>query len=70
MAIGNHWYRWLCERDGLEPLAHYRLLARRHRAPTLKPPFNQAARVRAGFTKAELDALEQAASPTDKLPIT
>ena len=70
VAIGNHWYRWLCERDGLEPLAHYRLLARRHRAPTLKPPFNQAARVRAGFTKAELDALELAASPTDKLPIT
>jgi hypothetical protein len=23
VAIGNHWYRWLCERDGLDPVAHY-----------------------------------------------
>jgi uncharacterized ferritin-like protein (DUF455 family) len=23
VAIGNHWYRWLCARDGLDPLAHY-----------------------------------------------
>jgi uncharacterized ferritin-like protein (DUF455 family) len=23
VAIGNHWYRWLCARDGLDPVAHY-----------------------------------------------
>ncbi|NIC40597.1 ferritin-like domain-containing protein [Aquabacterium sp. A08] len=57
VAIGNHWYRWLCERQGLEPVAHYRLLARRHSAPRLKPPFNDEARRRAGFTQAELDFL-------------
>ena len=27
VAIGNRWYRWLCERDGLDPLAHYAALA-------------------------------------------
>lgn len=54
VAIGNRWYGWLCQRQGLEPLAHYRLLARRHEAPRLKPPFNRAARQAAGFTEAEL----------------
>src|SRR5690606_2578681 len=23
VAIGNHWYRWLCARDGLEPESHF-----------------------------------------------
>ena len=54
VAIGNHWYRWLCERDGLDPVAHYGVLVQRHQAPRLHPPFNQAARKRAGFTDAEL----------------
>jgi uncharacterized ferritin-like protein (DUF455 family) len=27
VAVGNHWYRWLCARDGLDPLAHYALAA-------------------------------------------
>lgn len=59
VAIGNHWYRWLCERQGLEPIAHYRILARRYSAPRLKPPFNEDARRRAGFSQAELDYLQQ-----------
>ncbi len=57
VAVGNRWYGWLCERQGLEPLAHYRLLARQHAAPRLKPPFNDAARRAAGFSQPELDAL-------------
>ncbi len=54
VAIGNHWYRWLCEREGLEPVAHYAVLARRYGAPRLKGPFNAAARRRAGFTADEM----------------
>jgi uncharacterized ferritin-like protein (DUF455 family) len=57
VAIGNRWYRFLCEREGLDPLAHYPLLAARHGAPRLKPPFNLAARAAAGFSEDELDAL-------------
>jgi uncharacterized ferritin-like protein (DUF455 family) len=57
VAIGNHWYRWLCERDGLDPLAHYALLVERHEAPRPRPPFNLDARRRAGFTAAELALL-------------
>jgi uncharacterized ferritin-like protein (DUF455 family) len=60
VAIGNHWYRWLCERDGLDPLAHYAVLAARHGAPRLRPPFNLQARAAAGFTTAEIAALGQA----------
>ena len=26
VAIGNQWYRWLCTRDGLDPVAHYGVL--------------------------------------------
>jgi uncharacterized ferritin-like protein (DUF455 family) len=54
VAIGNHWFRWLCARDALEPIAHYRLLAQRHAAPRLRPPFNIAARRAAGFSDEEM----------------
>ncbi|BFO54560.1 MULTISPECIES: ferritin-like domain-containing protein [Comamonadaceae] len=54
VAIGNHWYRWLCARGGLDPESHYGELVRRYEAPRLKPPFNEAARRQAGFSEAEL----------------
>ena len=63
VAIGNHWYRWLCAQRGHDPVAHYRVLARAHGAPRLKPPFNTTARRQAGFTPAELDALAAEAVP-------
>ncbi len=54
VAIGNHWYRWLCDRQGLSPVAHYKLLVQRHRAPRLRPPFNTSARQAAGFSSEEI----------------
>ncbi len=57
VSVGNRWYRWLCERDGLDPVAHYRVLAQRHRAPRLRPPFNLPARRQAGFSQQELEDL-------------
>jgi uncharacterized ferritin-like protein (DUF455 family) len=63
VAIGNHWYRWLCERAGLDPLRHYREIARRYAAPRLFPPFNMEARRRAGFTDAEMAELGEGAAP-------
>jgi uncharacterized ferritin-like protein (DUF455 family) len=59
VAIGNRWYRWLCDGAGLDPIAHYRMLYRRHEAPRLKAPFNLEARARAGFTDEELRDLQQ-----------
>jgi uncharacterized ferritin-like protein (DUF455 family) len=57
VAIGNRWYRWLCEREGLDPVTHYAELTRRHQAPKLRPPFNWPAREAAGFTGDELAQL-------------
>jgi uncharacterized ferritin-like protein (DUF455 family) len=54
VAIGNHWFRWLCAREGLDPVEHYRHLVQHYAAPRLRPPYNVAAREEAGFTPAEL----------------
>jgi uncharacterized ferritin-like protein (DUF455 family) len=54
VAIGNHWYRWLCEREGLDPVAHYGVLVERYDAPRLHPPFNEQARRSAGFSDEEI----------------
>lgn len=58
VAIGNHWYRWLCERQGLEPEPYFAELARLYEAPRPKPPLNEAARRQAGFSEAELRWLQ------------
>ncbi len=60
VAIGNRWYRWLCARDGLDPLAHNAELVQRHSAPRLRPPFNESARRAAGFTADEMRWLLEA----------
>lgn len=57
VAIGNRWYAWLCAREGLSPLPHYRVLFRQYEAPRPKPPYNLQARREAGFTEDELAAL-------------
>jgi uncharacterized ferritin-like protein (DUF455 family) len=60
VAIGNRWFRWLCTRDGLDPVAAYDRLAAQHGAPRLRGPFNLAARAAAGFTDDEIARLGQA----------
>jgi hypothetical protein len=37
VAIGNHWYRWLCAQRGLEPVATYAQLAAVPRAEAARP---------------------------------
>ena len=59
VAIGNHWYRWLCEKNGLDPESLYLELTQRHEAPRLRPPFNEKARRAAGFTATEIAWLQQ-----------
>jgi len=54
VAIGNHWFRWLCSLHGLDPVSHWQHLAELHQAPKLKGPFNLPARRAAGFDEAEL----------------
>jgi len=57
VAIGNHWYRWLCEQRGLDHRLTYATLAREHGAPRLHGPYNLEARRAAGFDEDELQAL-------------
>jgi uncharacterized ferritin-like protein (DUF455 family) len=58
VAIGNRWYRWGCERAGLDPVETYARLAARYHAPRLRGPFNLEARRAAGFDDDELTALQ------------
>lgn len=60
VAVGNRWYAWLCAQQGLEPVAHYRHLARLYAAPRLRGPFNIEARRSAGFSEQEIAALSAA----------
>jgi uncharacterized ferritin-like protein (DUF455 family) len=57
VAIGNHWFNWLCEQKKLEPMSTFESLCQQYRAPKLKPPFNLEARRKAGFSDAELALL-------------
>ena len=58
VAIGNHWYRYLCTQRGLDPVAHYAVLAQQYGAPRIKGPLNLEARRQAGFEEVELALLE------------
>lgn len=57
VAIGNRWFRYLCDAEGLDPVATYARLAAHYGAPRLKGPFNLSARRAAGFDESELEAL-------------
>jgi uncharacterized ferritin-like protein (DUF455 family) len=49
VAVGVRWFARIARTRGLEPRAAWQDLVRRHFPGTLKPPFNQPARARAGF---------------------
>lgn len=57
VAIGNHWFNWLCAQRGLEPIASYESLAKQYSAPAMRKPLNMEARRKAGFTEEELALL-------------
>lgn len=57
VAVGNRWYRWLCERNGHDPVALFRSLCEQHAAPRPRAPINHEARRLAGFSDAEITAL-------------
>jgi uncharacterized ferritin-like protein (DUF455 family) len=59
VAAGSHWFRWYCQRDGLEPHSTFRALLAQYAGPTLRGPFNHDARLLAGFDAEEIAALEQ-----------
>jgi uncharacterized ferritin-like protein (DUF455 family) len=59
VAAGSRWFRWFCERAGVEPRTKFRELLTEYARPVLHGPFNIEARTAAGFDAEELAALEQ-----------
>ena len=60
VAAGSRWYRWCCEREGADPESTFRRLLVEYGRGVLYGPFNLEARSAAGFSEAELTALQNA----------
>ncbi|WP_141455944.1 ferritin-like domain-containing protein [Pseudoxanthomonas sp. z9] len=58
VAAGSRWYRWYCERAGIEPRQRFRELLKEYAGGYLHGPFNLQARLLAGFDEDELLALQ------------
>lgn len=50
VAFGSKWFRFLCEREGVEPQSTFHELVRKNFKGAIKPPFNDRARAEAGLT--------------------
>ncbi|MDJ0613308.1 MAG: ferritin-like domain-containing protein [Rhizobiaceae bacterium] len=50
VAVGAKWFRFLCQRQGLEPAATFSKLVSKYFRGSLKPPFNNQARSASGLT--------------------
>jgi len=57
VAAGTRWFRWCCERDGVDPRETFLDLVRDYMGRNLRGPFNRPARLEAGFDDEELDHL-------------
>jgi uncharacterized ferritin-like protein (DUF455 family) len=58
VAAGSRWFRYCCRERGLDPGSTFLGLVHRHLRGPVKGPLHREARLRAGFTPAELAALE------------
>jgi uncharacterized ferritin-like protein (DUF455 family) len=59
VAAGSRWFRWYCERAGVEPGPRFRELLAEYARAVLYGPFNFEARSAAGFDDEELEALRR-----------
>ena len=54
VEIGNRWFRYICEQRGLDGAAVFRDLLKGHASGYLRSPYNDEARLEAGFTAEEM----------------
>lgn len=59
VKVGNHWYAYLCQERGLDPLTTFVDLLQKHAPTFLRGPFAVAARRKAGFQAAELELFDK-----------
>ncbi len=64
VAAGSRWFRWCCERDGVDADAEFQRLIALHARGSVRGPFNLDARAAAGFSAAEMASLS--AQPPDR----
>ena len=57
VAAGSRWFSWCCDRAGVDAESTFADLLERFMRGSLRGPFNTEARLRAGFSDAELDHL-------------
>ncbi len=60
VAAGSRWFRYACEQQAVNPEATFKRLIDEYLQGELRPPFHVEARLAAGFSQAELDALNAA----------
>ena len=60
VALGSHWFQWICGQRGLNPEQEYFKLIERHMKGQARGPFNLELRRQAGFSEAELILLDKA----------
>jgi uncharacterized ferritin-like protein (DUF455 family) len=58
VAAGSRWFRWYCEREGVESEPTFRRLLAEYGRGALHGPFNLDARSAAGFSDEELASLQ------------
>lgn len=58
VEIGSRWYKYCCDLRGLNPESTFVELIDEYNS-VVRPPFNEKARLEAGFTEAELEQLKQ-----------
>lgn len=62
VAIGTRWYRFLCDRAGIQDSdTHFLDLLARYSPGAVRPPFNEPARLAAGFSACEQAGLNRIA---------
>jgi len=59
VAIGSHWFQYLCQQRGLDAARTFHELVGHYFPGQICGPFHYEARQQAGFSAAELEALEQ-----------
>lgn len=64
VAAGSRWFEWCCARAGVEPTGAFQRLLDRYAPDAVRPPFNEEARLAAGFTLEELAGLAARGSGT------
>lgn len=69
VRIGSHWFNYFCDQRHLDRVQTFRNLLSQYFSGQLSTPFHHEARKQAGFTVAELEALEGIVASGTKQPI-